>query len=208
MGISRGWHGRASRLPPALRRVLIERQEQKNEQGTLLGSVGSPENEARLEGSSCGFTWQSRSAVFGIPLICVTTGTDSRGRRRVAKGILAIGRYAVGGIAIGQFGLGVVAIGQLSLGLFAFGQLALAALLGAGQVSGGLLAFGQAVFGLYGFGQIGWATYLWTPQVTDMEAVSMFYTIKMMVLQEGGITPGEVVRGGLEWASKWIRDMF
>ncbi len=187
---------------------MIEKHEQKTDESNPPKAVGSPETTAALEPTSCGFTWRSRAAIFGIPLICVASGTDNRGKRRVAKGILAIGRYAVGGIAIGQVGLGVVALGQFSLGLFAFGQLALGVLVGAGQLSGGLLAFGQVVFGLYGFGQIGWATYLWTQQVTDMEAVSMLYTIKMTIMQEGGITPGEVVRGGSEWFSKWIRDMF
>jgi hypothetical protein len=190
------------------RTVLIRRKAKKPQESPVPGSSsrrGTPAGNGR---AGSGFMWQTRAAIFGIPLICVAGGTDSRGKRRVAKGILAIGHYAVGGIAIGRFGLGVVAIGQFSLGILAFGQLALGALLAAGQLSGGFFAFGQAVFGLYGFGQIGWAKYLWTQTVTDMEAVSMFYTLKMTILQEGGITLGEVVRGGSEWVSKWMKDIF
>jgi len=158
--------------------------------------------------SPYGFEWKTRAAFFGIPLICIAYGRDHRGKFRVAKGFLAIGQCALGGIVIAQFGAGVLAIGQFVTGLFAVGQFALGGLLAAGQFSGGLLAVGQVVVGIYGLGQVGWATYLWSQGRTDMEAVSMFYTIKMMVLHQGGITFGEVLRGGYDWGTQTLRSLF
>ncbi len=60
-----------------------------------------------------GFEWKSRS-ILGIPLICVSFGRDERGRRRIAKGLIAVGNYAIGGIAIGQFALGLFGVGQFA----------------------------------------------------------------------------------------------
>jgi hypothetical protein len=70
------------------------------------------------------------------------------------------------------------------------------------------MAIGKVVCGLYGLCQVGWAKYMWSPGRTDMEAVSMFYTVRMMLLNEGGISFGEVIRGGYEWGSKWLRSLF
>ncbi len=122
--------------------------------------------------------------------------------------MLAVGQFAYGGIVIAQFGAGIVTLSQFAVGLLAFGQLALGLLLGLGQIAGGVMAIGQVVWGIYGLCQVGWAKYMWSPGRTDMEAVSMFYTVKMMILQEGGIGLGEVILGGYEWGSKWLMSLF
>ena len=155
-----------------------------------------------------GFEWKTKASLFGIPLVCVAYGRDERGKIRVARGFLAIGQFAVGGIVVAQFGAGLLAIGQFVTGGFVIGQLALGLLLAAGQVSCGLVSVGQVVAGIYGLWQAGYAKYLWSPGRTDMEAVSMFYTIKMMILQEGGITFGEVVRGAVDWGNQTLRTLF
>jgi hypothetical protein len=157
---------------------------------------------------SKGFEWRTRASIFGFPLICIAFGRDPNGRLRIARGLLAIGQFAYGGIVIAQFGEGIVTLSQFAVGLLAFGQLALGILLGLGQVSTGVMAIGQVVCGLYGLCQIGWAKYMWSPDRTDMEAVSMFYTVKMMILQEGGISLGEVIRGGYEWGRRWLISLF
>jgi len=154
--------------------------------------------------SACGFEWKTRASLFGLPLICVSYGRDSQGRTRIARGWLAVGQFAFGGIAIGQFGAGIVAIGQFVAGILSCGQLALGILMAVGQISCGVFAIGQIVVGIYGVGQIGWAKYLWCEWRTDMEAVSMFSTIKMMLLHEGGIRIEEVIKGGLRWGSDWL----
>jgi len=158
--------------------------------------------------SPYGFEWKTRTSVFGIPLICISYGRDQFGKLRIARGLLAIGQFAVGGIVIAQFGVGILTIAQFAVGLLAFGQIVMGLLLGLGQIAGGAFAIGQLVCGLYGLGLAGWAKYLWSPGRTDMEAVSMFYTVKMMLLQEGGITFGEVIKGGYDWGSKWLLSIF
>jgi hypothetical protein len=130
-----------------------------------------------------GFHWRTRIGLFGLPLLCISFGRDERGKRRVAKGFVAIGNYAVGGIAIGQFAAGIFSIGQFALGIAALGQLAVAGLAGFGQFAVGVFAVGQFVTGIYARGQFGWATYLWSPGRTDMEAVAMFETITWLVSQ-------------------------
>ena len=62
--------------------------------------------------------FQSRSRVMGFPLIHYTRGVcPETGRRIVARGVIAVGRFAVGGIAVGQASLGLVAVGQAGIGL-------------------------------------------------------------------------------------------
>jgi len=175
--------------------------------------VASYSSDPRLTNSSPasprkGFEWRTRASIFGFPLVCIAFGRDPSGRLRVARGLLAIGQFAYGGIVIAQFGAGLVTISQFAVGLLSFGQLALGILLGLGQLSTGIMAVGQVAWGLYALCQVGWAKYMWSPYRTDMEAVSMFYTVKMMVLQEGGISFGEVIRGGYRWGTKWLMSLF
>ena len=132
-----------------------------------------------------GFQWNTRARVFGIPLVSVAFGTDEKGKTRVAKGFVAVGQFGFGVITIAQFGVGILfGIGQVTIGLVAVGQLALGLLVGVGQFAGGTFAIGQLVAGVYGMGQLGWATYLWSESTKDMEAIAMFYTSKMRVMQE------------------------
>jgi hypothetical protein len=155
-----------------------------------------------------GFEWRTRASIFGFPLICIAFGRDPNGRLRIAGGLLAVGQFAYGGIVIAQFGAGILTLSQFGVGLLAVGQLALGILLGLGQVSTGVMAIGQIVWGVYGLCQTGWAKYMWSPGRTDMEAVSMFYTVKMMILREGGIGLAEVIRGGYEWGRRWLMSLF
>jgi hypothetical protein len=136
------------------------------------GEIGTP----RL-----GFHWKTRIGLFGLPLVCISFGRDERGKRRIARGFIAIGNYAVGGVAIGQFAVGIFSVGQFAIGVAALGQLAVAGLVGFGQFAVGMFAVGQFVAGVYAKGQIGWAEYLWSPGRTDMEAVAMFETIEWLV---------------------------
>jgi hypothetical protein len=164
--------------------------------------------EAFPKHSSSGFEWKTRAGLFHIPLICISYGRDVQGKIRVARGFLAVGQIAVGGIAIGPFAVGIMSIGLFSIGVLALGVLSFSLLLAVGQIACGTLAIGQVVVGLYGLGQTGWAKYLWSQSRTDMEAVAIFYTIKMMILHEGGVTFSEVIVGGLEWGKVWLLSIF
>lgn len=87
----------------------------------------------------------SHASFCGMPLVHYTYGRNPEtGRRRVAKGVVAVGRLA----------FGVVAIGHASLGLIAVGQLAIGVAFGLGQLATGAVAVGQfALAGAFGLGQ-------------------------------------------------------
>lgn len=130
--------------------------------------------------------FRSHATMFGWPLLHYTSGVcPETGRRRTAKGIVAVGRLAVGGLAIGQASLGAVAIGQLGVGLlfglgqaatgvWAVGQLALGGLFAAGQVTAAAVAIGQMAAGEYVLAQIGYGKHVWSQGSADPAAVQYF----------------------------------
>ena len=102
--------------------------------------------------------FRSHVAFFGLLLLHFTLGVcPEAGRRRVARGVIAIGRFAVGILALGQASLGVIALGQAgigllalaqaSLGISAIGQLAVALRFALGQFAIGYIAIGQFGYG-------------------------------------------------------------
>ncbi|MFW6126969.1 MAG: hypothetical protein ACOC6K_02025, partial [Thermodesulfobacteriota bacterium] len=109
------------------------------------------------------------------PLVHVAFGKDARGKWRVAKGVIAIGQFAVGLITVAQFGVGFLfGLGQFMVGYTALAQVALGFYLGVGQFATGYAAIGQVVVAHYGLAQAGWASHLWTPGHRDPEALAYF----------------------------------
>lgn len=92
-----------------------------------------------------GYEYRSSLTVAGLPLVHVAFGRDPyTGRRRIARGVVAIGQVAQGGIAIGQITVGVLAIGQIAVSLAgAVGQVALGVFVIGQFVAGGASALGQ-----------------------------------------------------------------
>jgi hypothetical protein len=126
-------------------------------------------------GQGTGFEWQSSQTFLGYPLIHVAVGKDAEGRRRVAKGVIAIGQFAVGLITIAQFGVGLLfGFGQFIVGFTALAQIALALYFGVGQFATGYVAVGQIVLAYYGLAQLGWASHLWSMGRRDPAAVEYF----------------------------------
>lgn len=98
------------------------------------------------------YEYRSAWAMFGIPLLHIAYGVDpSTGRRRIARGFVAIGDRAIGGVAIGGFTAGVLSIGGFSIGLLSISGLALGLLafggLAVGGVACGGIAAGQVAVG-------------------------------------------------------------
>src|SRR5262245_49747539 len=80
-----------------------------------------------------GYDYRSETTLFGWPLVHIAGGIDPQtGRKRIAKGIIAIGDVAIGGLAIGGCAFGGIAIGGCAIGLIALGGAALAAVLALG----------------------------------------------------------------------------
>lgn len=128
-----------------------------------------------LEWRGTGYEWQSSQTFLGYPLIHVAFGKDARGKRRVAKGIIAVGQFALGLITVAQFGVGLLfGFGQFIFGFTALAQFAMALYFGVGQIATGYAAVGQVVLAHYGLAQVGWATHLWSPGHRDPQAVEYF----------------------------------
>ena len=95
------------------------------------------------------YEYKSQRTLFGLPLVHIRLGDRGTG---LAKGVFAVGNYAVGIFTIGGFSLGLVSIGGLSFGLlFALGGWAMGAL-AIGGLAIGLLAIGGAAAGLFAMG--------------------------------------------------------
>ncbi len=103
-----------------------------------------------------GYEYKSQVEIFGLPLIHVAGGVNPRtGLPRVAKGVIAIGNFAVGlisigGIAVGGFtiagiGFGIFVLAGMAFGIFAIGGIAVGILLGIGGLA---ISLGYAFGGL------------------------------------------------------------
>ncbi len=96
-----------------------------------------------------GYEYRSQSELFGWPLLHIARGIDPQtGRIRVARGIIAIGNFAIGVLAIGGVALGGFSIGGLGLGLFTLGGLAVGGVALGGLAVGGV-ALGGVALALY-----------------------------------------------------------
>ena len=108
----------------------------------------APSRAQLLAAMNPGVDWRTKATIFGYPVIHMASGIDPKtGRKRIAKGWIAIGDIAIGAIAVGGVGIGVVGIGGCGIGLIAFGGAAIAVLLGMGGLATGLFADGGMAIG-------------------------------------------------------------
>ena len=136
--------------------------------------------------------FKSHATILGLPLIHYTYGRcPETGRRIMAKGIIALGRFACGLIAIGHVSFGLVAIGQIAIGLIfglgqlstglaAAGQVAIAAFLGLGQLATGYIAIGQLALGRYVLAQAGFGEFVWCTKRADPPAIEFFKSLPLI----------------------------
>src|SRR5262245_61200521 len=132
-----------------------------------------------------GYEYRSKATFLGWPLVHIATGFDpATGRKRVAKGIIAIGDMAVGGLALGGAAAGGIAIGGASMGLVSFGGIAIALILaiggaaiGAVAIGGGAvggIAVGGMAVGYYAYGGAAYGVHALGSNVRDPGAVEFF----------------------------------
>jgi len=141
----------------------------------------SPEVSRRL-----GYEYRSKTTVWGLPLLDVALGVDPiTGRKRVAKGVIAIGEVAegviafggmasLGVIACGGIGIGVVSVSALALGVVAVGGGAIALLGSEGAFSLAPIALGELAAGFYVCGDHVWGIHAAGRNVQDPAAVAFF----------------------------------
>ncbi len=141
--------------------------------------------------------YTSKTIVMGFPLVHITKGVNPEtGKRKMARGIIAIGRIAKGFIAIGQLAFGIVTFSQLGIGLlfslaqlsiapFAIGQGAIGYFLGIGQIATGKICIAQIGYGTYVLAQLGFGEHVWSVKHVDPMAkeffISLFYKIKALL---------------------------
>lgn len=123
-----------------------------------------------------GFEWRTKLSIFGLPLVHIALGRNRQtGKLLVAKGIIAIGQFAIGLIAIGQFGVGLLfGLAQFAFGAFAVAQFALGFVFGLGQFATGITAIGQFAIGKYVLCQIGYGEYVWSFIEKNAKAIEYF----------------------------------
>lgn len=116
---------------------------QVSEQAFSCPQCGAP-YPAREKWDGWGFEYRSEAELFGLPLLHIAFKFRPNRRPVVAKGIIAIGQFAVGVIDISQFGIGLFSLSQFTIAGYALAQFA---------VAGSLIA----QFGIYldrGYGQL------------------------------------------------------
>ena len=123
-----------------------------------------------------GYEWKSKTTIAGWPLVHIAIGRDKdTGRLLVAKGIIAIGQFALGLITIAQFGIGLLfGFGQFVGGFIAIAQFAVGVYFGLGQFATGITAIGQFAVGEYVLAQLGYGKHVWSTKTQDPEAVKHF----------------------------------
>ncbi len=132
-----------------------------------------------------GVDYRSKQTVFGLPLLHVATGLDpATGKKRIARGFIAIGDiaqgvFAFGGLAMGGFAfgggaIGVVAFGGGALGLVSFGGLAVALLFALGGGAIAPIAIGGGAFGYFTFGGGTIGAHAWDAITKDPVAERFF----------------------------------
>ena len=140
----------------------------------------SPEASRKLS-----YEYRSRATLFGLPWLHVALGVNpTTGRKRSAKGIIALGTaprgviafgdVAVGVIACGIFGYGLISISVVAVGVVALGSVAAGLWLAMGGVAIAPLAIGGAVCGYYANGAIAWGKHVVCPTFQDASAKEFF----------------------------------
>ena len=106
-----------------------------------------------------GFEYRSKLELFGWPLVHVTRGYNPvTGKKRVSRGVIAIGEIAIGGLALGGFALGGIAVGGMGVGVIALGGLALGGVAAGGIALGLVAAVGGLAYSLtYAIGALAYA---------------------------------------------------
>jgi hypothetical protein len=170
----------------ALERTPDRRFQQVSEVRVQLETIAGVSSRLSPEVSrKMSYEYRSKATLFGWPLLHIATGVDpTTGRRRSAKGIIAVGTaprgviafgdVAVGVIACGVFCYGPIAIGVVSVGIVALGSCAVGLLLATGGVAIAPVAIGGAAFGYYANGAIVWGLHALGPGVYDPLADKFF----------------------------------
>lgn len=96
-----------------------------SEEAFMCPSCGAPQ-PARSHWDGWGWEYQSPLTIAGLPLLHICFKYRIGRVPKPAKGIIAIGQFAIGVVTIAQFGVGLLGLGQFTLAALAVAQFALA----------------------------------------------------------------------------------
>lgn len=102
-----------------------ECQHTVSEQALACPNCGTP-YPARAKWDGWGFEYKSAATVLGWPLVHISFKFRPNYMPVPARGIIAIGQFAVGVVNISQFGIGIFSLGQFAVSVYAVAQFALA----------------------------------------------------------------------------------
>jgi hypothetical protein len=102
-----------------------ECRHQVSEQALACPNCGAP-YPARARWDGWGFEYKSAATVLGWPLVHVSFKVRPNYLPVPARGVIAIGQFAVGVVNISQFGIGVFSLSQFTVSVYAVAQFALA----------------------------------------------------------------------------------
>ncbi len=102
-----------------------ECQQTVSEQALACPGCGAP-YPARPTWDGWGYEYKSQAELLGLPLLHISFKYRPNRTPVPAKGVIAIGQFAIGLINISQFGIGLINISQFAVGLYALAQFGIA----------------------------------------------------------------------------------
>jgi hypothetical protein len=102
-----------------------ECQHEVSAQATACPGCGAP-YPAREKWDGWGFEYKSKATFLGLPLLHISFKYAPNRVPVPAKGVFAIGQFAIGIFTLSQFGVGVVSISQFTVAFLALAQFAFA----------------------------------------------------------------------------------
>ena len=96
-----------------------------SEQALACPKCGAP-YPAREKWDGWGFEYKSQASIAGLPLLHISFKYSPSRCPVPARGIIAIGQFAIGVVSISQFGIGVFSVSQFTIAGFALAQFAVA----------------------------------------------------------------------------------
>ena len=102
-----------------------ECQNDISEQALSCPKCGAP-YPAKEKWDGWGYEYKSKLIIMGLPLLHISFKYHPNMLPIPAKGIVAIGQFAIGIISIAQFGIGIISVGQFTIAAYALAQFAIA----------------------------------------------------------------------------------
>lgn len=96
-----------------------------SENAAMCPQCGAP-YPAKEKWDGYGFEYKSKATLGRLPILHLSFKYRPNKVPVIARGVVAIGQFAIGFISIAQFGIGIVSISQFALGVWVIGQFCLA----------------------------------------------------------------------------------